>query len=492
MSIFRYRSPFLVLLLVGGLLLGTGACISDSPAPAEEDRLNVVFILIDDLGWADTEVYGSEFYETPHVNQLAEDGMRFTRAYAAAAICSPTRSSIMSGKHPARLNQTDWIPGVEPSPEHRLRTVQDSNHLPLDEVTIAEALNRNGYVTAHMGKWHLGAEGHQPEDQGFDVNVAGNRHGSPPDYFWPYEDGDYQLEGLAETGEEGEYLTTRLGEEAAAFIEKHREEDFFLHLAHYAVHTPLQAPDSLVQKYRAKADTMERPDRPVTGEEHGHEWLLVQNNPVFAAMVETMDRTVGTVRDALREAGIAEETVIVFSSDNGGLATDHPSTSNVPLRAGKGWMYEGGVRVPLIVHWPGVTAPGSTSDTPVSSTDFYDTIAEMTGTAVPGTQGIDGRSLVPLLRQTGSLDRERFYWHYPHYHGAGNTPSGAIRSGAYKLVQYFATEEVELYDLSRDRREQNDLSGQRPALTDSLRTQLQSWRDRVDAQMPEKNPNYEP
>jgi len=492
MSVFRHRSPSLVLLLVGGLLLGAGGCSSDPPAPAEEDRLNVVFILIDDLGWADTEVYGSEFYETPHVNQLAEDGMRFTRAYAAAAICSPTRSSIMSGKHPARLNQTDWIPGVSPRPDHRLRTVQDSNHLPLGEVTIAEALNRNGYVTAHMGKWHLGAEGHQPEDQGFDVNVAGTRHGSPPDYFWPYEDGDYQLEGLAETGEEGEYLTTRLGEEAASFIEKRREEDFFLHLAHYAVHTPLQAPDSLVQKYRAKADTMERPDRPVMGEEHGHKWLRVQNHPVFAAMVETMDRTVGTVRDALREAGIAEETVIVFSSDNGGLATDRPSTSNVPLRAGKGWMYEGGVRVPLIVYWPGGTAPGSTSDTPVSSTDFYDTIAEMTGTAVPENQGVDGRSLVPLLRQTGSLDRERFYWHYPHYHGAGNTPSGAIRSGSYKLVQYFATEEVELYNLSQDRREQNDLSGQRPALTDSLLKQLQSWRSRVDAQMPEKNPNYEP
>ncbi|MFB6249130.1 MAG: sulfatase/phosphatase domain-containing protein [Salinibacter sp.] len=240
-----------------------------------------------------------------------------------------------------------------------------------------------------------------------------------------------------------------------------------------------------------RPDDQDRQYRPVMGMEHGYKWLRVQNNPVFAAMVEMMDQTVGTIREALREAGIAEETIIVFYSDNGGLATDHPSTPNFPLRVGKGWMYEGGVRVPLIVYWPGVTEPGGVSDTPVTSTDFYDTIAEMTGTPVPGNQGTDGRSPVPLLRQTGTIHRDRLYWHYPHYHGAGNTPSGAVRSGPYKLVQYFATEEVELYNLYQDASEQRDVSDERPALTDSLLERLRSWRDQVGAQMPKPNPNYE-
>lgn len=493
----RPHLPIPVLVLTIGLLLGATACTSESPSP--DDRPNVVFILIDDLGWADTEIYGSDFYETPHINDLAADGMRFTQAYATAAICSPTRSAIMSGKHPARINQTDWIPGRGNSSDQRLLQVEDNNRLPASETTIAEVLNREGYVTAHMGKWHIGGDGYLPEDRGFDVNVAGNENGSPPDYFWPYKDGDYHLEELARTGEEGEYLTTRLGKEAVSFISDHRDEDFFLHLSHYAVHTPLQAPDSLVEKYRTKLDTMEMPDRPVVGEEHGHESYFVQNHPVFAAMVESMDETVGMVRRALREAGIAEETVIVFTSDNGGLSTleasigiDRPSTSNYPLRAGKGWLYEGGVRVPLIVHWPGVTEPGSISETPVTSTDFYDTIAEVTGTSVPGNQGIDGRSLVPILQHPGAPEREQFYWHYPHYHGSGNTPSGAIRSGPYKLVQYLATDEVELYNLSEDLREQHDVSDARPALTDSLLGELETWREQVDAQMPEKNPNYEP
>lgn len=488
-----------LLFLLTGFLLATAGCTSDSGS-SEADRPNVILIVIDDLGWADTEVYGSEFYETPHINALARDGMRFTQAYAAAAICSPTRSSIMSGKYPGRLNQTDWIPGRETTPDYRLQQVDDRNHLPTSEVTIAEALGQNGYVTAHMGKWHLGSEGHLPQDQGFDINVAGNENGSPPEYFWPYKRDDYQLEALAETGEEGEYLTTRLAKEAASFIENHRSRDFFLHFAPYAVHTPLQAPDSLVEKYRAKADTMDRPDRPDLGEEHGHEWLLVQNHPVFAAMVEIMDRAVGRIRRALREAGIAEETVILFSSDNGGLAVldgsatgiGQPSTSNYPLRAGKGWLYEGGVRVPLIVRWPDVTEPGSVSEIPVMSTDFYDTIAEITGTSVPEDQGVDGRSLTPVLRGSASLERERFYWHYPHYHGSGNTPSGAMRSGPYKLVQYFATDETELYNLSTDLAEEQDLSGERPSLTDSLRQELEGWRKQVDAQMPKKNPTYRP
>jgi arylsulfatase A-like enzyme len=457
-----------------------------------ERRPNVVVILIDDLGWADTEVYGSELYETPHVNKLASDGMRFTQAYAASPVCSPSRSALLTGNHPARLNQTNWIPGRENSPEHPLREAEDVDHLPRSEVTVAEALQQNGYVTAHMGKWHLGGDGYLPEDQGFDVNVAGNANGSPPEYFWPYEQGDYKLEELAETGAEGEYLTTRLGREAAEFIHRHADHPFFLHLSHYAVHTPLQAPDSLVEKYETKLDTMSRPARPLMGEEHGHKWLLQQNSAVFAARLETMDRTVGHVRDALRQAGVADETVVIFTSDNGGLATDHPSTSNYPLRAGKGWLYEGGVRVPQIVYWPGTTEPGSVSETSVFATDLYRTILEVTGTTVPEGQGLDGKSLVPLLRKSGRLERDRLYWHFPHYHGGGNTPSGAMRSDSFKLVQYFGSEEVELYDLSSDPREQKDLSEARPVLRDSLLDRLDRWRTQVDARMPAPNPEYRP
>lgn len=475
-------------LLIAGLVVLTSlSCRMGTAKPP-----NVVVILIDDLGWVDTEVYGSDFYETPHINALASDGTRFTQAYAASSVCSPSRSALMSGNHPARINQTNWIPGRKNQPSHRLLEAKDQNHLPRSQVTVAEALNQNGYVTAHMGKWHLGGEGHLPADQGFDVNVAGNENGSPPDYFWPYKRGGYQLEGLAETGKEGEYLTTRLGREAASFIRQHRDQSFFLHLSHYAVHTPLQAPDSLVQKYEAKRAEMRRPERPVKAEEHGHEWLLQQQNPVFAAMVETMDQTVGRVRKALREAGVADNTVVIFTSDNGGLATDHPSTSNYPLRGGKGWLYEGGIRVPLIIRWPGETGPGRVSRIPVFGTDLYRTILGTTGTSVPEGQGLDGRTLVPLLRQTGQLELKRRHWHYPHYHGAGNVPSGAMRSGSFKLVQYFGTDEVELYNLSDDMREEQDLSARRPALTDSLLGRLRRWRSRVDAQMPTPNPDYNP
>jgi arylsulfatase A-like enzyme len=394
-----------LLLLVVGLL---PACRSQ-PASVPEETPNVVLILIDDLGWADTGAYGSAFYETPNIDRLAQSSMRFTRAYAASPVCSPTRSSIMTGRHPARLHQTDWIPGMKSDPSHELLPVDDKNRLPLEKTTIAEALAPAGYLTAHMGKWHLGGEGHLPADQGFDINVAGNRRGSPPGYFWPYEDGDYQLTELAETGEEGEYLTTQLAREAARFIRERQDEPFFLHFAPYAVHTPLQAPDSLVEKYEAKADAMEMPSRPAFGEEHGFKARRIQRHPVYAAMVEIMDRAVGRVLAALEATGQTEETIIIFFSDNGGLSTDRPSTSNYPLRAGKGWLYEGGIRVPLIIRWPGGTEPGSVSDELVMSTDLFLTIMEMTGTPIPEEGPVDGRSLAPVLRQEGGIERETLY-----------------------------------------------------------------------------------
>jgi arylsulfatase A-like enzyme len=483
-STSEWAALALLLLVVAGL----PACRSPAaPGPAQP---NVVLILIDDLGWADTGAYGSAFHETPNIDRLAREGMRFTQAYAASPVCSPTRSSIMTGRHPARLRQTDWIPGMDRDPSHKLLQVDDKNQLPLAQTTLAEALRSAGYTTAHIGKWHLGGEDHRPTDQGFDANVAGNQHGSPPGYFWPYKEADYQLEELAATGSEGEYLTARLAEEAAQFISDHQNQPFFLHFAPYAVHTPLQAPDSLVQEYRAKANAMERPDRPMFGDERGYKARLVQRQPVYAAMVEMMDRAVGRVRAALEATGQTEETVLIFFSDNGGLSTDRPSTSNYPLRAGKGWLYEGGIRVPLLVKWPGVTPSGSTSDELVMSTDLFPTIMEMTGTPIPEDGPVDGRSLAPVLRQGNSLDRETMYWHYPHYHGAGNTPSGAIRRGDFKLIEYFEGGVLELYHLGTDPGEEKDLSATRLEETEELHRKLQSWRDAVDAQMPEPNPNY--
>lgn len=489
---------FVAILLVTTGCGGSGTPAGESDSAAEDEEApNIVFVLVDDLGARDLGAYGSSFYETSNVDRLARQGLRFTRAYAASGVCSPTRASIMSGEHPARVRITDWIPGQGDRPDRPLAQVQDRDHLPLSVETLAERLRDAGYRTAHVGKWHLGGENHGPLDQGFDVNVAGNERGSPPGYFHPYRRGDYQLTDLAATGEPGEYLTRRLGKEAADFIrsEAHTEQPFFLHLAPYAVHTPLQAPDSVVARYQARADTFAFPDRPVTGTEHGYSVRQVQSNATYAAMVEEMDRAVGRVLTAIAETGIRENTLVVFFSDNGGLSTavDDLPTSNHPLRAGKGWLYEGGIREPLLVRWPGVTEPGTVSDMPVTSTYFLPTLVEAAGRSVPA-DSMDGRSLMPVLRGEDVSWNRTLYWHYPHYHGGGNEPSGAIRDGRYKLIEYFrrfGPSEVELYDLQSDPGEGTDLSEDRPELRDRLYDRLQTWRERVGAQMPEPNPNFE-
>ncbi len=430
-----------------------------------ERKPNFVFVLMDDLGWRDVGCYGSIFYETPNIDRLAAEGMKFTDAYAACPVCSPTRASILTGRYPAPLHLTNWIPG-HARPKAKLRVPEFNQQLPLEEMSIAEALRREGYVSASVGKWHLGREPFYPEKQGFDFSFGGTHRGSPPSYFYPYK-----IPTIA-TGREGEYLTDRLTEEAERFIERNREKPFFLYLPHYAVHTPLAAKPELAAKYEAKVKP---------GQD--------QNNPTYAAMIQSMDESVGRIMAKLRELGIADRTIVVFTSDNGGLAR---VTSNAPLRAGKGTLYEGGIRVPLIVRFPGAVVAGSACDVPVTSVDFYPTVLEIAGLRSDAAQRFDGVSLLPLLKQSGGLGRDSVYWHYPHYHPGGATPGGAIRWKNYKLIEFFEDGHVELYNLEEDIGEQNDLARKMPRMAEKLRKLLNDWRKSVDAAMPTANPDYDP
>ncbi|MBM4020548.1 MAG: sulfatase [Planctomycetes bacterium] len=451
----------------GALGLGAAAlCPREGRAAAASgQRLNFVFFLIDDMGWMDLACQGSRFYETPSIDRLAAQGMRFTNAYAACPVCSPTRAAVMTGRYPARLHVTDWIAG-HVRPYAKLRIPDWTKFLPLEEITIAEALKAAGYASASIGKWHLGGEEYWPEKQGFDVNVAGTHMGSPPTYFSPYKI------PTIEPGPDGEYLTDRLADEACAFIEKNRDRPFFLYLPHYAVHTPLMAKKELAEKYQARV----RPDCP-------------QKNATYAAMIQSVDECVGKVCAKLDALGLADRTVVFFTSDNGGLVS---STSNAPLRAGKGTLYEGGIREPLIVRWPGVVRPGSTSGEIVTSTDYFPTILEMAGAQPPAGRELDGVSIVPALRQTGRPARDAVYWHYPHYHPGGATPGGALRAGDWKLIEFFEDNHVELYNLKDDLGETKDLAPAMPDRAADLRRKLAAWRERMGAQMPAPNPDYDP
>jgi arylsulfatase A len=461
-------------------LVFAASCNAAVPPP------NVVLILADDLGWWDLGCYGSEFHQTPHLDRLAAQGMRFTDAYAACNCCSPTRAAILTGKYPARLHLTDWIPGTS-FPTAELRPPAWRHHLLPEEVTLAEALKSAGYATAAIGKWHLGQEPFLPQSQGFELNIAGNHSGAPGSYFWPYGHDDpakanrYHggpVPDVYAAGRPGEYLTDRLTDEALKFIESNRERPFFLYLAHYAVHTPLEAKKELIAKYRARI----RPGQK-------------QNNPTYAAMVESLDESVGRVLERLAARGIAERTMVVFTSDNGGYAGyggKSGATWNGPLRLGKGSCYEGGHRVPLVIRWPGVTPPASVCCEPVVSVDLYPTILALAGAGGDAKHpaAVDGVDLTPLLRQTGTPTREAIYWHYPHYNLAPQTPYGAIRQGDYKLIEFDEDQRVELYNLNEDLGETKDLADQMPQLATALRTRLATWRKSVAAQMPQPNPKH--
>jgi arylsulfatase A-like enzyme len=410
--------------------------------------------------------------------------MRFTDAYAACSVCSPTRASILTGKYPARLHLTDWLPGRPDRPDQKLKRPVILDHLPLEEVTLAEALQEAGYRTGFIGKWHLGGTNFFPENQGFDLNVGGCQRGSPPSYFSPY-----RIPTLPD-GPKGEYLTDRLTDEALKFIDSTAGKPFLLYLSHYAVHNPQQAKAELVAKYQAKAARLPPSSGPEFLPEGKQQARQNQNQPVYAAMVQSLDESVGRIMQKLTELGIDGKTVVVFTSDNGGLSTAETTpTSNLPLRAGKGWHYEGGVREPLIIRWPGVTKPGSVCHAPMISTDYYPTFLEIAGLPLRPEQHVDGRSLVPLLK--GGVRPERpLFWHYPHYSNQGGGPGGAVRVGDFKLIEWFEDMRVELFDLKADLSERHDLAARMPEKAAALRQQLHDWRKTVNAAMPTPNPDY--
>jgi arylsulfatase A-like enzyme len=454
---------------------------------------NIVFILVDDLGWADLGCYGSRFHETPHLDRLAQQGLRFTDAYAACPVCSPTRASIMTGKYPARVQITNFIYGQN---RGRLLSAPYLDHLPLAETTVASALRDGGYATWHVGKWHLGGEAYWPQHHGFDVNIGGWSAGMPRSYWSPYKN------PMLEDGPEGEYLTDRLTDEAISLIRNRQgSQPFFMNLCYYAVHIPIQSKPDLVEKYRRKAAAfgLDRRDPFEIGEpfpcvEKADQRICrrrFQSDPDYAAMVQTLDENIGRLMQTLDDEGLADDTIVVFTSDNGGLSTAESSpTCNAPLSEGKGWMEEGGVREPLIVRWPGVTPADGFCDVPVTSPDFYPTFLAAAGLDARPDQHVDGVSILPLLRGETTLDREAIFWHYPHYSNQGCTPGCSVRMGDYKLVEYFEDRHVELYNLRQDVGETNDLSGQMPQVVDRLRRRLHEWVDSSGAKIPEANPDF--
>ncbi|MBN1588926.1 MAG: sulfatase [Pirellulales bacterium] len=461
------------------------ACLVGIPAEAAS-KPNFVFFLVDDLGWTDLGCCGSTFYETSNVDRLAATGMRFTNAYASSPVCSPTRASILTGKYPNRVRVTMAVsPTGKYSPENwRRRTLMlpasMRDRLFLEEVTVAEALKQAGYATFFAGKWHLGPRGFWPENQGFDINRGGHHAGGPfwgKHYFSPYGN------PCLKDGPDGEHLPARLATETVKFIEEHRDDPFLAYLSFYSVHTPLMARQDLREKYQSKRESVAH-DGPRWGKERQRKVRLIHDHAVYAGMVEAMDQAVGRVLDALDRLGLAENTIVIFTSDNGGLSTSegHP-TSNLPLRAGKGWLYEGGIREPMIVRWPGVTQPNSVCDAAVISMDFYPTILEMAGLAPRPGQHVDGRSIAPLLRGERREQRPLF-WHFPHYANQGGAPAAAVRDGDWKLIEWYEDGSLELFNLSDDPGEKNNLAEVKPEVRNSLHRKLDAWRKSVDVWMP--------
>jgi len=456
--------------------------------------LSFVFILIDDFGWADLGANNPHcFYETPNLDRLARSAMNFTNGYAANPVCSPTRYSIMTGKYPSRVDATNWFSGTRSG---RFDPAPLNDRMPLEEVTLAEALREHGYRTAFLGKWHLGPnETYWPENQGFDVNIGGWRAGSPQGgYFAPFDNprlGDYPS---------GSHLPRVLTDETLRLMEEYKDDLFLLYLAFYSVHTPLQGREDLIAKYEAKRQRVLAPDEREFGPEE-QVWptnderrvRIRQAHTTYAAMVEAMDEQIGRVLDKLDALGISDHTAVILMSDNGGLSTSEGSpTSNLPLRGGKGWLYEGGIREPFLIRWPGVTEAGSVSDVPVISTDFYPTILDMAGLPLRPEQHLDGVSLVPLLAGGTQLNREALYWHYPHYSNQGGFPGGAIRMGDWKLLERFEDGRVHLHDLALDVGERQDLAEQFPERVEMMRTRLHAWYQEVDAKFLQAKGNGPP
>lgn len=454
---------------------------------ASGKRPNVVFVLADDLGWSDLGCYGADLHETPNLDRLAGEGVRFTRTYAMS-VCSPTRAAILTGRHPARLHMTIWREGAlaaqqrNAPPRQKLLPPAPQADLPRSATTLAEMLQSLGYRTFHVGKWHLGAAEDYPETHGFDVNVGGTLWGAPKTYFWPFRGPTRQeyryVPGLG-VGKPADYLPDRLTDEALKLIDSAADKPFFLHLCYHAPHTPIEGKPELVRRYQGKV---------MPGFRH--------KNASYAAMIHSLDQNVGRVLERLTERKLADNTLVIFTSDNGGHIGTYDGqqvTDNHPLRSGKGSLYEGGIRVPLIVRWPGVVPVGSRCDEPTLCTDFWPTIAEAVR-YTPDRKAVppDGVSLLPLFRKpTAKLERTEMYFHYPHYYPT-TTPVSAVRSGDWKLLEYFEDRRTELYNLAADPSERNNLAEAEPARAKAMRRKLTDWRREVKAQIPEANPGFRP
>lgn len=497
-------------------------------------KMNVILFLVDDLGYMDVGYNGSSFYETPHLDSFSKVSARFTNAYAACHVCSPSRAAILTGKSPARMNLTDWLPGRKDFPFQQLQNVKVNQELPAGEKTLADALKANGYKTAIFGKWHLGEDPATPETRGFDLHQPQWSKGWPNEtYFAPYG-----MKGL-EDAPKGEYLTDRLTTEAVNYIEQNKDQPFFIYLSHYAVHDPIMGRPDLVKKYKDKLAKMPKPQgepfilepNPDTSKQFtraeltamlkdtaysGHAILpnrivkvkQFQDNVEFAAMVESMDESFGRVMNKLKELGIADNTIVIFFSDNGGMSAanfGNPTrriaeknldkayaSSNLPLRGAKGWFYEGGIKEPLLINWPGKTKANEVIDAPVIGMDLYPSILNMLNLPLMPKQHQDGASMVPLLLgKTKKSPHEALYWHFPHYsnHG-GQSPSGAVRYGNYKLIEYYEHHTVQLFDLSKDPGEQNDLAAKDPATAKKLTNMLHEWLKKSGAKLNTPNPDF--
>ncbi len=479
------------ILILGPAILSIGTC--KKGVSADNKRVpNIVLILADDLGWSDLSNEGSTFYQSPNIDRIAREGMKFTRGYAACQVCSPSRASIVTGKYPTKHGITTWI-GDRSGAGWRSSGRQDS-HLPADyehnlrasEITLAEALRDAGYKTFFAGKWHMGSKGSWPTDHGFEINKGGWDVGSPRGgYFSPWENPNLK------PGPPGESLPIRLGRETAEFIEAHKDQPFLAYLSFYSVHGPIQTSPGLWKKYRNKAA-----DAGLVKERFLFDRRLavrqVQDCPIYAGMIESMDDAVGMVLKKLDELGLAENTIVCFTSDNGGVSSgDSFSTSNLPLRGGKGRQWEGGVREPFYIKAPSITKAGTTCDVPVSGIDWYPTLLELASVPVPREQDIDGVSLVPLLKG-GSIPDRPLFWHYPHYGNQGGEPSSIITQDGWKLIHYHEDGRDELYHLTADTGEQRDLAATEPDRVKAFRTRLDAWLKATGAKFPKKDPQFDP
>ncbi|MCB1120936.1 MAG: sulfatase [Verrucomicrobiae bacterium] len=445
-----------------------------------ETPKNVLVFLVDDLGWKDLGCYGSTFYESPSIDAFANGATRFTSAYTPNPVCSPTRAAIMTGRYPSRVNITDWIPGKS-EPDSKLVTPEDGYELALAEVTIAEVLKEHGYQTFYAGKWHLGGDGFLPQDQGFDINKGGHEKGSPPGgYYAPFK--NPQLEDKPDD----HYLTDRFTDECIEFLNtRDREKPFLLYMAYHTVHTPIQGWDKYDAYFEEKKKQLPNGGEIETRIEHEGVTRLNQSDHMYAAMVRALDTSVGRILAELEAQGLADDTTVIFTSDNGGLTTlARPGpTAEVPLRAGKGWCYEGGIRVPLIIRVPGTEMTGTTIDTPAISMDFFPTILDLAGLPSRPDLHKDGVSLKPLL-EGKSIQPRPLFWHYPHYHGSTWTPGAAIRDGDWKLIQFYEYDQVELYNVKEDIEEKNELSQKYPEKTAELLAKLKAMQTETGSKLP--------